>query len=375
MTPNPYLTRAHIEAQRGEARPEVAEQAARSLALVAALSKTGLPFRFKGGNSLLLILQSLERFSIDVDISTGEPRERIEACLDAAVKESGAFTRWARRQHKTKPWLPLASFEVYYDSVFPGAEGTFLFFDAQLHETRYAGQRVAVRCGELFASEATAEVATPGGILGDKLLTLGPFTYGIPLGKNKEAQRLKHAFDAARLSRAGPDLREVRESLAFCREQEDELQGRSHSMEESLLDTLRLCACPMPFAAPPAPESVEPTLAEVVRGLAPFREHLFTRRYGWAELQRDFACAAVCMAAVATKGVSGGDFSAALRAAPGGAVPGRFPHNPEAAAKWEAVGRWTGLAMDEILAPPVDRRDGSRFRAGNAGKGPSGGKS
>jgi hypothetical protein len=356
MTPNPYLTRGHIEAHRGEARAEVAEQAARSLALVAALSRTDLAFRFKGGNSLLLILEALERFSIDVDISTGEPRERIEACLDAAVKESGAFTRWARRQHKTKPWLPLASFEVYYDSVFPGAGGTFLFFDAQLHKTRYAGQRVPVRCGELFASQETAEVATPGGILGDKLLTLGPSTYGIPLGKNKEAQRLKHAFDAARLSRAGPDLKEIRESLAFCREQEDELQGRSFSMEEALTDTLRLCACPMPFAAPPAPESVPPALAEVARGLAPFREHLFSRRYGWAEVQRDFACAAVCFAAAAADGVGEAEFSAALRAAPGGVLTERFPHNPGAAAMWEAVERWTGRKTEEFLAPSGSQR-------------------
>ena len=72
-----YFGRDHYEAHAGLAPPHLAELVVHCLELVAALASRELPFRFKGGNSLLLILQSLERFSIDVDISTGEPRERI----------------------------------------------------------------------------------------------------------------------------------------------------------------------------------------------------------------------------------------------------------------------------------------------------------
>ncbi|MBD3243318.1 MAG: hypothetical protein GF331_22195, partial [Chitinivibrionales bacterium] len=99
-----YFTREHIERQRFGTSPLLAEQAVHSLELVAELAASGLSFQFKGGNSLLLILDTPRRFSIDVDIATEEPRERIEESVGAICERYGAFTRWEPRPHKTKPW-------------------------------------------------------------------------------------------------------------------------------------------------------------------------------------------------------------------------------------------------------------------------------
>jgi len=54
-----------------DASEALAEQAVHCLELVAELVQEGLKFQFKGGNSLLLILEKPRRFSIDVDIGDG----------------------------------------------------------------------------------------------------------------------------------------------------------------------------------------------------------------------------------------------------------------------------------------------------------------
>ena len=83
MIPNPvFFSKFHIETNRFNAPATLAEEAVHCLELVAELVEAGLDFQFKGGNSLLLILPEPKRFSIDVDIATDEPRERIEECLD-----------------------------------------------------------------------------------------------------------------------------------------------------------------------------------------------------------------------------------------------------------------------------------------------------
>ncbi|MHC5036171.1 MAG: nucleotidyl transferase AbiEii/AbiGii toxin family protein [Planctomycetota bacterium] len=346
MTDAFLFTREHLEKHKGLASPRIAEQAVHSLELVARLVQTRLAFRFKGGNSLLVLLQDPQRFSMDVDIATGESRERIEACLDAAVRASTALTRWKRRQHLTKPWLPLASFEVYYDSVFDETEDSFIFLDAQLKKTPVPGVRLPVRCSDLFASEEKVEVSTVGGILGDKLLTLGPDTLGIPLGKKKEAQRLKHVFDIATLAMREPDLAEVRATVNLLLKEENELQEKSLTLDEVFRDTLALCRSVVPWPEPPDPGSVPPLLSEVVRGLEPFREHLFLSDYTWQDLQRDLARAAVCFTAVVTESVSVSDFRAALsKKAP---HPAEGPcaelaaFHPHAASLWAAVAQWMG---------------------------------
>ena len=79
------FTKEHIESHAFAASHALAEQAIHCLELVAELSWANLSFQFKGGNSLLVILQDPKRFSIDVDIATDETVSRIEEVLDKIV--------------------------------------------------------------------------------------------------------------------------------------------------------------------------------------------------------------------------------------------------------------------------------------------------
>jgi hypothetical protein len=337
-----HFSAEHISRHRLNASPELAEQAVHCLELVAELCEGGLSFQFKGGNSLLLILSEPKRFSIDVDIASDRSREEIEKVLDAIVPKYGVFTKWERRQHKTKPWLPMSSYYLYYNSVVTNAPDTNIMLDVQMRRSAYRTEFKPVRCGDIYVSNAKVELPLPSSIISDKLLTLGPATLGIPTGRGKEAQRLKHVYDVSRLSATMPDVGEMRESFRGCLKQENELQETSHTVDDIVKDTLKFLWTTARLEASPS-SSDDPSLNENITGLTPFAAHLFEQGYGWMNLRRDMATAAVCMSAVGNDKVSGKDFHALLSSAPSTDFKGTLGiEDPLVACLWDAVSNWWG---------------------------------
>jgi hypothetical protein len=288
------FARDHYEAERGMAPAPLCELVVHCLELVSQLCHHKLVFRFKGGNSLLVMLEDPQRFSIDVDIVTTEPKERLISMVSEIARGCSAFTRWESRQPKTKPWLPLISFKLFFDSVYPVAEEPYVMLDAVLEPAPYDGVVRQVRCGSLYESAEQVEVPSISGLIGDKLLAIGPSTLGIPIGKGKEAQRLKHVFDVSLLSTRGFDREAVRRALGACQAQEQRIQGRQFSWDEVAQDTIRFCGEPLAYASPPPVESTEhgSYLYEIVKGFDDFRRHLFRTEYGWDALRRDCAVVA-----------------------------------------------------------------------------------
>ncbi|MGA2506641.1 MAG: nucleotidyl transferase AbiEii/AbiGii toxin family protein [Chitinispirillaceae bacterium] len=326
-----FFTREHIEKHRFNAPATLAEEAVYCLELVAELVQTGLPFQFKGGNSLLLILPDPKRFSIDVDIATDASREQIEQCLDTIVGRFQIFKRWEKRQHKTKPWLPIASYYLYFNSAINSGTETSIMLDVQLRRSPYKTEKKKIECGKLYESAALVELPLPSSIIGDKLLTLGPNTLGIPVGKGKEAQRLKHVFDVSRLLALQPPLSEIRESFFACLRHENEIQERGRSAEEIIGDTIAFCRSVAPYDDMPADKGLSPIMSENVRGLPVFAEHLFDAGYSWKDLQRDLARVALCIFAIKEKDISNEEFLTVLN-----------PKNrlPKAAEYWEQITAW-----------------------------------
>ncbi|MCL2219948.1 MAG: nucleotidyl transferase AbiEii/AbiGii toxin family protein [Chitinispirillia bacterium] len=341
-----FFTREHIERSRLNASPILAEQAIHCLELVAELSSAGLSFQFKGGNSLLLILEEPKRFSIDVDVASDKSREEIEAALDKIVSGFGVFTKWERRQHKTKPWLPMTSYYLYYNSVIDPQPDTNIMFDVQMRRSAYKTEFKKVCCGELYRSDVKTELPLPSSIISDKLLTLGPSTLGIPLGKGKDAQRLKHVYDVSRLSKAMPDADNMRISFKQCLDQENELQEtRNFSADDVLKDTLAYLWTTAQHDTMPESSDI-PSLAENISGLAPFAGHLFQSGYNWQCLRRNMARCAVCMTAAVNEKVNNKDLHQVLAmTVENVGTDFKGAHgigDPLAAKLWEAVVWWWG---------------------------------
>lgn len=283
------FTREHYEAKKGLASAQLCELVVHCLELVSQLAATELSFRFKGGNSLLLLLDEPQRFSIDVDVVSTASKEEMIAFVERITNECDVFTRFESRAPRTKPWLPMISFKLFFQSFYQKPEDAFVMLDAVLEPPPYGGVEREVKCMDIYRSDQRVEVPSVSGLVGDKLLTIGPSTLGIPLGKNKEAQRLKHVFDVSRLSQLKWDAAEVRASIVGCMAQENRIQQRTCSWEEVLADTLKFLEVPLEYEEKPSLESLEPGgyLQEIVKGIDPFADHLFRKRYGWTDLQND----------------------------------------------------------------------------------------
>jgi hypothetical protein len=304
-----YLEKSHIEKCHFNASTLLAEQAIMCLELVSELVKSGLDFQFKGGNSLLLILDTPKRFSIDVDIATDCNRDEIEKCLEICIDKFGVFEFWEPRQHKTKPWIPLASYYLYYKSKFTD-DTSAVMLDAQLRRSNYRTSRKPVVCGDIYKSDAMVELPLPSSIIGDKLLTLGPSTLGIPVGKGKEAQRLKHVFDISRLLTVKPELSDIRESFYNCLQQENDIQVAKQSAEAVIEDTLKFCGSIVSYPQVPSGDSLPAIVQENAKGIAPFASHLFDPGYDWKMLQIDMAKVALCMTALKESNFTNEEFTA-----------------------------------------------------------------
>jgi hypothetical protein len=341
-----YFTREHVESCRFGVSSELAEQALHCLELAAQLSTAGLSFQFKGGNSLLVILDHPQRFSIDVDIATDEPREAIERCLDRIVAEYGVFTRWHRRQHKTKPWLPVASYYLHYRSVYGTDDEQSVMLDVQLRRSPYKTERKALVSGRLYRCDVEVELPLASSVIGDKLLTVGPFTLGIPLGKGKEAQRLKHIYDVSVLLATRPNLDEIRDSFDACLGHENDLQEKTVGAQEIMKDTVAFCgSTALSDMEPELSDGLPPQLRESAVGFLPFTGHLLTDDYSWQRLQSDMARVALCIVAVCLPAVPHELFDAALNGqlpSPSNGYLSReaFGANRAARSLWEHVGSW-----------------------------------
>lgn len=352
-----FFTKEHVQTHCFAASEVLAEQAVHCLELVSELSVAGLSYQFKGGNSLLLILPRAQRFSIDVDIATDETRERIDQCLDTIVASQGVFTRWEKRQHKTKPWLPIASYYLFYRSHFAVSADTepSIMLDVQLRRSPYKTAMKPVVCAEVYESSAQVDLPLPASIVGDKLLTVGPYTLGIPVGKGKQAQRLKHVFDISSLLRCGPELDDIRESMLACVEHENSLQERTTDVQAVMIDTLKFCGSVAPFVTrPPRDSAFTDVLNENIEGLPQFAEHLFDAGYDWRRLQLDMSRVALCIAAVCTPAVNASAFDSAHNGARcdflGSLSPDFLAQHPEARSNWEWVYQWLGYNPLEIPA-------------------------
>ncbi len=284
-----FFTRDHFEANKGFAPGYLCELVVYCLEVVSQLSRSGLTYRFKGGNSQLILLEDPQRFSIDVDIvSTVEKTEMVER-VERIVADCELFTACEIRPHKTKPWLPMISFKLFFNSVYQKPEDAFVMLDAVLEPAPYGGVNRTISCMNLYRSDETVELPSLSGLLADKMLCIGPATLGIPLGKGKEAHRLKHVFDVSNLSQHAVDLDEFRDALAACMRQENELQRSEWDLRQVVEDTRKFCRAPLAHLGQPSLTQLEvgTYLDEIVRGFEEFRHVLFRVDYTWPRFQAD----------------------------------------------------------------------------------------
>lgn len=175
-----------------------------ALHLLERLKSNGLDFVFKGGTSLVLLLEEGNRFSIDIDIISKTDRKVLEKILQKVV-DSSHFTGVELDEHRSyKPGVPKAHYKFKFDSGRQGS-GTILL-DVLIEDSIYPELIEMPVNTKWIETEKQTMVSLPtiDSITGDKLTAFAPNTIGIPYFKGKDKQPFsmeicKQLFDLSKL--------------------------------------------------------------------------------------------------------------------------------------------------------------------------------
>ena len=107
MIDNKTFTAEHIRSiqNRSKRDPSLIERSVFALGLLEAVARSGLPFIFKGGSSLMLLMEKPRRFSTDIDIvvSPGVEIDRyLNKCYLVERKRIRRRSVWMSYQHAAR---------------------------------------------------------------------------------------------------------------------------------------------------------------------------------------------------------------------------------------------------------------------------------
>lgn len=227
------------------------EKTIRAFSLLEALARSGCPFIFKGGSSLMLHLNTSKRLSIDIDIIC-PPGTVIEDYLHKYSEEYG-FGKVELVERIARTNVPKQHAKFYYEVSYPTNGGQDkILLDVLYEEIHYSKiVSIPIQSPLLIIEDPTVWVKLPSheDLLGDKLTAFAPHTTGIPFFKGEKRctmEIIKQLFDIASLFDITKDISITRET--FMRFATIELQYRhlNPNNTQQVLDDIyksSLCIC------------------------------------------------------------------------------------------------------------------------------------
>ena len=119
MIADQCFTKEWVIRKRGEmgrVDPALLEKSIHALALLCALGESCVPFVFKGGTSMILLLKEFHRLSIDIDIVTDMPRTEYEPNL-ADIGNKSPFLGYERDDRGERGLPHRTHFKFFYNSA------------------------------------------------------------------------------------------------------------------------------------------------------------------------------------------------------------------------------------------------------------------
>jgi len=218
--------------------PQLAEKMIHALALVELLALNKLDFVFKGGTSLVLLMEKPGRFSIDIDIITEAGRAEIELLLNEIIVQKPFSSYQLNEKRSYQPGVPKAHYSLIYTSEITGKEDHILL-DILFEKHTYPKLlSVPVTSEWLQTEEPLTYVPVPTleSITGDKLTAFAPNTTGILYGKGKELEIVKQLYDLGRLFDLVTDFDVVMDAFTQTVDKEIEYRGKVHNLDNVLED-------------------------------------------------------------------------------------------------------------------------------------------
>ena len=254
--------------------PSLIERAIYAFGLLEAIKAVGMPFCFKGGTSLMLILDKPARLSTDIDILV-EPGTDVDGYIEKASKIF-PFLDKDEDIRKGKNGIVKRHFKFTYFSPIRNTE-FYILLDVVFAHRPYAKTMQKEIKNELLLTTGenlSVEIPTADCILGDKLTAFAPHTTGILLGSGKELEIAKQLFDTATLSDYLTDFDLFAETYATAAKEETAFRGENWSQEDILRDTINACISIISRGT-----IGKSDYAEYLRGIKSLKNHILLSGY------------------------------------------------------------------------------------------------
>ena len=192
--------------------PLLLERSVYAFGLLEAITRVGMPFIFKGGTCLMLLLERPMRLSTDIDIIVAPGTD-----LNTFIEEAGKifpFVSVEEQVRKGKNNIEKRHFKFVYES--PVMERSiYILLDVLFEDAKYKRLIAKPIKNELILTDGedlTVQIPSVESILGDKLTAFAPHTTGILLNSNKDMEIIKQLYDVMTLIEVAEDFTEVRET-------------------------------------------------------------------------------------------------------------------------------------------------------------------
>ncbi len=229
----------------------ILEKMVYALHLLERIKTNGLDFIFKGGTSLVILLEEGNRFSIDIDIICSTDRKTLEAILQKVV-ESSNFNSVKLDEHRSyQAGVPKAHYSFTFDSATKGKYSGTILLDILIEDSIYPELEEKTIQTKWIETDAETLVTMPtiDAITGDKLTAFAPNTIGIPYFKGKDNQPFsmeicKQLFDLSKLFERIENFETLAQSFEAFAIQEIEYRKTETpelTPEKVLQDTIDTC--------------------------------------------------------------------------------------------------------------------------------------
>lgn len=271
--------------------PAILERTVYAFGLLESLVRVNMPFIFKGGTCLMLLLKSPRRLSTDIDIIV-EPGTDISHYIQEASKIF-PFEEVQEQSRIGKNQIEKRHFKFYYDSPV-NKKKFYILLDVLFEENHYNTLVRKEIANEILLTEEPyllVRVPSVDCLLGDKLTAFAPHTTGIPHDIDKEMEIIKQLFDIAALIEECNNFRDIYESYMKTVASEIAYRGNGCTAEEALKDTIEVAACII-ARGNDKPEEYQ----KLMCGIKSIRTHIFNEKYS-GEIAAIQACSVLYMAA------------------------------------------------------------------------------
>lgn len=275
--------------------PALLERVLYAFGLLEALKESGLPFVFKGGTCLMLLLEHPMRLSTDIDIIVKPGTD-----IDNYIRKAGKIFPFVNCEEQVRVGhnsIEKRHFKFIYQSPLQKKE-FYILLDILFSEIPYV---------ETIEKEVKNELLIIGGpkimvtvpsaecILGDKLTAFAPHTTGIPLSVGKAMEIAKQLFDIATLIDVMENQDIVRRTYDKIVIEELGYRGLDIGKEEVLQDTINACLSIISRGTIRKEEYIE-----YLKGIKAVGTHILFLNYS-GEIAAHQACKVIYLAACILK--------------------------------------------------------------------------